>query len=347
MYKAWTKAFDCKLDEMKYPLEHYKNLGEFFSRPLKDGVRPIEIENNTLTSPVDGRVMALGVADSSQPVPLLEQIKGARYRMDDFLGAVPRFFSTKDNDETRLFYCVLYLAPGDYHRIHSPADWVIAERRHFPGTLFPVSKRAVESIPNLFALNERVILLGNWLYGFFSLTAVGATNVGSIHLDVEEDLRTNVSGQGRHVNRCLAKLYKDKHMSTRGDQVAQFKLGSTVVLVFEAPKDFTFTISPDQRIQMGQGIGRRAGENPPTTFPTTSEVIRLARTATGEENKPPLEDSMMQEISESITKVVGEAFQQEAKSKGSKAFVGESEHIRDCFAGLGPAYTGADKPSEK
>lgn len=342
MYKAWTKAFDCKLDEMKYPLDHYKNLGEFFSRPLKDGVRPIEIENNTLTSPVDGRVMALGIADSSQPVPLLEQIKGARYRMDDFLGAVPRFFRLKDNDETRLFYCVLYLAPGDYHRIHSPADWVIAERRHFPGTLFPVSKRAVQSIPNLFALNERVVLLGNWLYGFFSLTAVGATNVGSIHLDVEEDLRTNVSGQGRHVDRCLAKLYKEKHMSTRGDQVAQFKLGSTVVLVFEAPKDFTFTIAPDQRIQMGQGIGRRAGENPSTTFPTTSEVIRLAT-----EEETPSEDSMMQEISDSITKVVGEAFQQEAKSHRSKNLVEEPENIRDCFAGLGPAYTGKAAKNDK
>lgn len=34
---------------------------------------------------------------------------------------------------TRLCYAVLYLAPGDYHRIHAPADWSVDERRHFPG----------------------------------------------------------------------------------------------------------------------------------------------------------------------------------------------------------------------
>jgi phosphatidylserine decarboxylase len=32
-----------------------------------------------------------------------------------------------------LFYCVLYLGPGDYHRIHSPSDWQIYHRRHFAG----------------------------------------------------------------------------------------------------------------------------------------------------------------------------------------------------------------------
>jgi len=57
----------------------------------------------------------------------------------------------------RLFHCVLYLAPGDYHRIHSPIDWSVAERRHFPGTLYPVNKTAVTLIPSLFVANERVV----------------------------------------------------------------------------------------------------------------------------------------------------------------------------------------------
>ena len=35
-----------------------------------------------------------------------------------------------------LFYCVIYLKPGDYHRIHSPADWSILVRRHFSGKPF-------------------------------------------------------------------------------------------------------------------------------------------------------------------------------------------------------------------
>ena len=51
------------------------------------------------------------------------------------------------------------------------------------GELFTVSPWAVRTMPGLFALNERVLLSGQWQHGYFSLTAVGALNVGSIYLD--------------------------------------------------------------------------------------------------------------------------------------------------------------------
>jgi phosphatidylserine decarboxylase len=34
-----------------------------------------------------------------------------------------------------LFFVVIYLAPGDYHRFHSPTAWVVEKRRHFVGSL--------------------------------------------------------------------------------------------------------------------------------------------------------------------------------------------------------------------
>ena len=73
----------------------------------------------------------------------------------------------------RLHFMVVYLAPGDYHRFHSPANWVVETRRHFAGELFSVSPFIAKRIADLFVLNERIVLLGRWRYGFFSMIPVG------------------------------------------------------------------------------------------------------------------------------------------------------------------------------
>lgn len=41
----------------------------------------------------------------------------------------------------------------------------------------------------------------------------------------------------------------------RGMAVGEFNLGSTIVLLFEAPKDFSFKLQPGQRIRVGEGLG--------------------------------------------------------------------------------------------
>jgi len=84
------------------------------------------------------------------------------------------------------------LAPGDYHRFHSPTDWTIYSRRHVPGELFSVNPSVARWLQGLFKLNERVVYDGEWKYGFMSMSPVGATNVGSIKVFMDEELTTNM-----------------------------------------------------------------------------------------------------------------------------------------------------------
>ena len=55
------------------------------------------------------------------------------------------------------------------------------------GELLSVAPPILRNIQGLFELNSRVVLEGEWRWGFFSLTAVGATNVGSIKIEWEPE----------------------------------------------------------------------------------------------------------------------------------------------------------------
>lgn len=54
------------------------------------------------------------------------------------------------------------------------------------GELLSVNPLIAGWIPDLFCLNERAVYVGNWEHGFFSMIAVGATNVGSIRVHSDE-----------------------------------------------------------------------------------------------------------------------------------------------------------------
>jgi len=50
------------------------------------------------------------------------------------------------------------------------------------GELFSVNPGIARWLQGVFSFNERAVYVGSWEYGFFSMAAVGATNVGSINV---------------------------------------------------------------------------------------------------------------------------------------------------------------------
>ena len=108
-------------------------------------------------------------------------------------------------------------------------------RHYFSGHLYPTKPCSARLIPNLYALNERVVLSGEWRDGYFALCAVGATNVGSITLSNSKDeVHTNdFWASNTHGMGPVSRSYTPSSSTSRGDEMAAFNMGSTVVLVFE------------------------------------------------------------------------------------------------------------------
>ncbi|XP_066515879.1 phosphatidylserine decarboxylase proenzyme, mitochondrial isoform X3 [Hoplias malabaricus] len=264
----WTFGVNMKEAAVE-DLQHYRNLGEFFRRKLKPQARPV-CDSHCVISPADGKILHFGRVKNCE----VEQVKGVTYSLETFLGPFtwaesiainrnmedPSSFQdllvTKEGNE--LFHCVVYLAPGDYHCFHSPTDWRVAHRRHFPGSLMSVNPGVARWIKELFCHNERVVLSGEWTHGFFSLTAVGATNVGSIRIYFDKELHTNSPrySKGSYNDFSYVSNNNQEGVTMRkGEHLGEFNLGSTIVLLFEAPRDFTFSLTAGQKIRFGEPLG--------------------------------------------------------------------------------------------
>lgn len=165
------------------------------------------------------------------------------------------------NPQNKLHFMVIYLAPGDYHRFHSPTSWVVERRRHFTGDLFSVSPYIANRMKDLFVLNERVALLGRWKHGFYSMVPVGATNVGSIRINFDENLRTNTRKLTHPSHTFTEAVYTSASTILQGqpllagEEMGGFRLGSTIVLVFEAPEGWKFTVEAGDKVRVGQKLG--------------------------------------------------------------------------------------------
>lgn len=213
--EGFAKIYKIDLYEAEKDIFEYKSLDDFFTRKLKVGIRPI---GKGVVHPADADLTQQGKIENGT----LIQAKGKNFSLKDFL---------KLDDVTSklmggLFF-TYYLCPTDYHRVHSPVDGQITEIHYIPGKLWPVNKWSVTSIKNLFAINERVVVIIKTNEGTCALVMVGATNVGKMTLTFDKDIMTNKLFDRNPIYKKFDKSIK------KGDDLGAFHMGSTVVMVYE------------------------------------------------------------------------------------------------------------------
>ncbi|MFC3034099.1 archaetidylserine decarboxylase [Pseudoalteromonas fenneropenaei] len=243
LIKLFIKQYKIDMSEALYEdPAHYKTFNEFFTRPLKPGIRPLATEADIIAHPVDGAISQLGDVVDGQII----QAKGHDYSLQTLLGG-------KEDDVAPFLggkFATIYLAPKDYHRIHMPVDGVLRKMIYVPGDLFSVNPLTAQNVPNLFARNERVVAIFDTEIGPLAMVLVGATIVASIETvwagTVTPPAGKDVFSWDYPVDGMNAiKLQK-------GEEMGRFKLGSTVILAWGANQaDFLADQRPETVTRMG------------------------------------------------------------------------------------------------
>lgn len=235
IYRAYSRAYQVELGEVRLELAEHPSFASFFVRRLRDGARPFARGSDEFPAPCDGAVQSL---DHIERDTIL-QAKGRPYSVRELLGGVGAEVELEGGQAW-----TIYLSPRDYHRVHTPLDARLVEARWLPGARYSVAPKVLLARPKVFSVNERVVMRLESGDGPLFLVMVGALNVGRIRV-----VGVEPSADGRlSAPRALA----------RGDELARFELGSTVILVLPPQgRAWRPQLSVGAAVRMGQIFATR------------------------------------------------------------------------------------------
>lgn len=216
LVRWFARSYQIDVSAAGRQLHEYPSIGEFFTRDLREGLRPIESD---FVSPVDGVLRNYGLVENGR----LEQIKGKSYTLARFLGDE----ANAARYEHGAFFN-LYLSPQDYHHVHSPVGGRIVRSVHIPGKLWPVNDWSLANIDELFSINERVVTYIESNLGLVAVVMIGATNVGKISVVYDTFISNSVG-----TTRTASRNYDSPLEIAAGDRLGTFHMGSSVVVLIE------------------------------------------------------------------------------------------------------------------
>jgi phosphatidylserine decarboxylase len=202
----------------------YPDFNSFFTRALRLEARPVVQEAGQICFPADGAISQLGNIQGTQ----IFQAKGHTYSLKELLGG--------SEERARPFiggrFATTYLSPGDYHRVHMPLSGHLMEMTYIPGRLFSVAPDYTESVPRLFARNERVACVFQTEAGPMAVILVGAIFVGSIETVWAGEI-TPPRGKGIKVTSYTAS--DNVIQLERGEEMGRFNMGGSTIIVLFGP----------------------------------------------------------------------------------------------------------------
>ena len=231
----------------------YPDFNSFFTRALRPEARPIVQEAGQICFPADGAISQLGDIQGTQ----IFQAKGHTYSLIELLGG--------SEERARPFvgcrFATTYLSPGDYHRVHMPLSGHLMEMTYIPGRLFSVAPDYTESVPRLFARNERVACVFKTEAGPMAVVLVGAIFVGSIETVWAGEI-TPPRGRGIKVTSYTAS--DNVIQLERSEEMGRFNMGGSTIIVLFGPGCVKWQsgLVSEMRVKFGQSLGRV--ERPPT-----------------------------------------------------------------------------------
>jgi phosphatidylserine decarboxylase len=214
---AYARYFDVELGDVEPDLlaRGFSSFDDFFTRPLRTGVRSVANDPNVLVAPCDGYLREVVEVERGRQVVA----KGHAYSVGELLADEELAEGLVGGVQA-----VIYLHPRDYHRVHTPCGGVVCQVSAIPGRLLPVTDASVDREPRLFSLNERLVHVVQTEFGKVVVVMVAAFGVGHMSCsygDIEahpsEIVRMRLAGA------AATRVEK-------GDELGIFHLGSTVVL---------------------------------------------------------------------------------------------------------------------
>ena len=230
LIRIYLKVYPVRMSECaQTDITAYKTFNEFFTRPLASDQRNQLAKPDVLYSPVDGVVGQFGCIEDGQII----QAKGIAFDLEHLCG--PKIAHPQQGH-----FINFYLGPADYHRVHMPAQAQLHQATRIGGELISVSLEHVARIPNLYTRNRRMVAQFHCQWGTMTIIMVAARNVSAIQTPWSWSRRGDSLEQSCELA-ALAEL-------------GRFNLGSTVVVLFDFPIQWTDNVRIGTALLYGQTI---------------------------------------------------------------------------------------------